>query len=156
MTIADRAIAAYEAEQQAKRLEQKAETERARAQAQDFILRKAEEIGLFVSLADVVPSFGKDWKAVIAVDDDADLQFTCDPSVPETGKKVVMRVRVCDQLYWDLPPDQEVRGKGGSYGCYGLQGIHDKKVETLADLGGVLARVREARERWRRKHASQL
>jgi hypothetical protein len=87
---------------------------------------------------------------LVPIDEDVQLLFT---SQPDRGK-LNIKARPSDQLYWDLPPGQEKKGPGGgTYGCYGLDSFfYDRPIETLADLGAAIAKVRGARKQWRKKH----
>lgn len=146
MNIADRALQAYEATEEAKEAARAAERARVRAEVIEEISRKAEIFGI-----DFDPSGLKDDGIMrltfsTPVDDDATLVFTY-----SKFDGLVVNVKPSDQIYWDLPLGQEVKGPGGgSYGCYNLGG--GMKVSTLAELGAQIKRTREARELWRKKH----
>lgn len=153
MNIADRALAAHNAVEEAKRLRNEAEAVERKAMALDAISRAAEGLGLSVMPEDLVAEYpeGKVWTVLLPVDDDVQLKIRWEWLYSsEPGLK--MTIDVADQIYWDLPPGEEKKGRGGgSYGCHNLGGVQGKRVETLADLGEVIARVRRARESWRKK-----
>ncbi len=154
MSIADRALAAHAANEEAARLRIEAEGVERKALALDTISRAAESLGLSIRPGDLVSEFpqGKVWTVTLPVDDDVDLRFKWEWLYgPQPGLK--MTVQTSDQLYWDLPPGEEKKHPGGGvYGCHNLGGIHGKEIKTLADLGAAIERVRRARESWRKKH----
>ena len=149
MGIADRALAAYESELEAERLAKELRREQSRGRAVTSIMAAAEPFGIEVDPQDVIHVYAG-WQLTVEVDDDASLHFLYRDNAEGS---LSMYVKPADQLYWDLPRGQEAKGAGGgTYGCYGLDG--QMKVSTLADLGKQIAKVREARERWRAKHGA--
>ena len=152
MSIADRALAAYEAEQEAARLEKEAKEVRGKSEAAQAISEEASRLGIPVDASQITGSIGLGWKIEAPIDADTSIEFSYRSSrydPPETE----LKMRVCDQLYWDLPPGEEIKTRGGgSYGCYNLSGVQGKRVGTLAEIGEAVKRVREARESWRKKH----
>lgn len=147
MSIADRAIQAYEASEQVKAAEKEAKRARERAEVIETIGRRAEVFGIDFDADKLHGSDGGYWTYKIPVDDDAELVFNVRPM---SGLHV--SVSPCDQLYWDLPPGQERKepGEGGTYACYSLS--KDREIATLADLGRELQRVRLARDQWKSRH----
>lgn len=149
MGIADRALAAYESELEAERLAEELSREQSRGRAVTLIMAAAEPFGIEVDPKDVIHVYAG-WQLTVEVDDDASLHFIYRDNAESN---LLMYVKPANQLYWDLPTGQEVKGSGGgTYGCYGLDG--QMKVSTLADLGRQIAKVREARKRWQRKHGA--
>lgn len=153
MNIADRALAAHQANEEANRLRAEAKAVERQARALDAISCAAEGLGLAVSPEDIVTEhpLGKVWTVELPIDDDMRLRIKWELLYhPEPNLK--MLVQVADQLYWDLPPGQEKKGSGGgTYGCYNLGGLQGKEVKTLADLGAAIEKVRRARASWRKK-----
>lgn len=151
MNIADRALAAHEAKTKEDALRKEAELVRRRAAAVDAIALKAEHFGVDFN-PDIVEKSSyseRSWALTVQVDNDAWLVFTATMGEP----LVTVKVKPADQLYWDLPPGQTEKkpNEGGSYACYQLgSGLTD--IQTLADLGNAIVRVRKAREQWRKKH----
>ena len=154
MSIADRALAAHEADEEATRLRKEAQQIERRAKAFAAISRRAEDFGLSVTEADIVGDRydgDRRYSAWIPVDDDVSLEFIWE--IPWTGAKDVLttvRGRVADQLYWNLPPGEFEKGPGGGvYGCYSLS---MPEINDLVGLGRYIKQVRSARDAWRRKH----
>lgn len=147
-TLAERAIAAYEADEQAQELEMEATRIRELAAAVDALGLRARGFGVEFDPDDVeVEGFGvsRRYSVSVPLDDDADLRFYW-----ESRGEVVVSVRPSDQLYWDLPPGETEKGPGGgAYGCYGLS---PRTVTTLEEVGAEVLKVRAARERWTAKH----
>ncbi len=153
MNIADRALAAHAAGEEATRLRREAEEVERKAMAIDAISLAAESLGLSVFPEDLKSEYpsGKVWTVTLPVDDDVDLRIRWEWLYgPEPSLK--MTVQAADQLYWDLPPGEEKKARGGGvYGCHNLGGIHGNEITTLSDLGAAIERVRGARESWRKK-----
>lgn len=154
MSIADRAIQAHEAQVAADEAEKEAARLRRRAEAIEAFGRRAYVFGATVDPELLEEKFYGGWEVTLSVDDDTSLVFAYKPAFTKHDQPTVeVTVRPCDQLYWDLPPGEETKGPGGgTYACYGL--TRERKVETLADLGAAIQRVRNARAAWRRKHCS--
>jgi hypothetical protein len=157
-SIADMALNAHAAQQQAADLERQAKQTRARALAEQEIVSALRPFGIDIAVEDITEqSFSAvraDFIILIDVDADAQLRVTCKVTGEQTA--VEMRVKPADQLYWDLPAGQTEKAHGGGvYGCYDLSGDR-MKVNSLASLGGVLVRIRAAREQWTVKHAAEL
>lgn len=148
-SLADRALAAHEAKLEETRLLREATEVRIKAEATDAILRVAHEYGVEVTPDDLTRDYNA-WQAVIQIDADAHLVLI----KRNRDDEVEVRVKPAEQLYWDLPPGQEEKpaGKGGTYGCYGLDVSSMGPIGSLADLGAILVRIREARERWKVRH----
>lgn len=146
MSIADRALEAYESEVEQKRLEAELKYEQNRSHAAVEVMRAAEVLGIEVDCAGLSRS-ATIWRVTAKVDDDASLLFE-----KYEGGGLDMRLVPAPQLYWDLPPGEEEKGPGGgTYACYGLDSTY-MKVVTLADLGRQIVKVRKARELWKKKH----
>lgn len=152
--IATRALAAHEAETEARKLEGEAKAVRDLAEATEKILAKAAQL----SIADVDPSqirvegsLAKTYSLKIPLNADATLLIEVNPHL--TAGKTRARVMPCDQLYWGLPPGEETKGRGaGTYGQFNLSGIKEREVESLVDIGGALRLIADARTAWHRKH----
>jgi len=161
MNIADIALSAAKAEQEASKREAEAKAIRER----DRALRK---INLYldrvvgdkarVMQSDELsgPSYCADYSAEIQVDDDATLVITANGRL-ENVDGATANVRPSEQLYWNLPPGQEEKdySEGGVYGCYGLDrlaGRYAPAIESLADLGNAINLTRVARAKWRTAH----
>lgn len=149
MSIADRALAAYESEQEQNRIQAELKEEATRGAALVTIMAAIERLGL--ELDDrTLERHGSVWRLEVQVDDDATLLF----DVTDSGG-LTMMVKPTDQLYWDLPPGQDKKlPGGGTYACYGLNRDF-LTVTTLADLGRQILKVRKAREHWRAKHETR-
>lgn len=153
MSIADRALAAHEADQEAARLRQEAADMETKAHAIDVIQRQAETLfGIEIDASSFERGYSE-WTATVPVDDDANLVFTKRDERPnERTVKIDIRVHPCDQLWYDLPPGTEEQprdGRGRTYACYGLEKFD---VRTLPALGAAIVKIREARSKWRAKH----
>lgn len=157
MSIADRALAAHQADEEAKRLRREALTVERKAQAFNAISQAAEPFGVDIEMDALKPESvylrnATRWRVEVPIEPDVTLRFWWEWTWQEI-EKLTINVKVTDQLYWDLPPGQNEKGPGGgTYGCYGLGEIHARNIETLADLGAVIERVRSAREQWQNKH----
>lgn len=160
-SIAEMALAAHAAEQQATELERAAKLTRARALAESAIVAVLRPLGIDPDLGDIqesAPGSRATFELRVAVDDDATLRVTCEVGPGDLERATVeMTVVPAEQLYWDLPAGQTARvpGAGGVYGCYGLS-ANSLTVASLASLGAAILRVRNAREDWTRKHAAEL
>lgn len=161
MSIADRALQAHQAKVEADQAELDAQIARRRERAVIEIGRIAEEFGIPFDPDRLEPGYGgmrvdrgRTWNFAVPVDDDATLTFKAEFGyVSDNQFGVTLKVQACDQLYWDLPPGQEEKERGGgTYGCYSLEDVHKKEIGTLADLGAALVKIRKAREQWRKKH----
>jgi len=158
MNIADIALSAAKAEEEASKREAEAKVIRER----DRALRK---INLYldrvvgdkarVMQSDELsgPSYKSDYWVEIQVDDDATLVITANGRL-ENVDGATATVRPSDQLYWNLTPAQQKHNprKGGVYGCYGLDrlaGRYAMAIESLSDLGRAINMTREARAKWR-------
>lgn len=155
--IAARARAAHNAEEEAKRLEEEAKRIREQEAAERAIHQLARQLGVD-DLVDGQPvvrtnRFSRDHEVVVDLTDDASLRIKS--RVVNNGADIVdvtAQVLPCDQLYWNLPPGEETKGRGGgTYGCFGLSNLKETDVKTLADIGAQLERIENARESWRRK-----
>lgn len=150
MSIADRAVAAYEAQQQEERLAKEAAKVRRRVIAYNDISLALEELNLEVEEFELTGDFnGTTWKVVVPIDEDCFLVATCIVPLGVNTPTTKLRVQAEDELYYDMPPGAE--GHGGTYGFYGLHGW-EMEVSDLASLGRAISKVRQARESWRRKH----
>jgi hypothetical protein len=156
MDYAELAIAAAAAEKEATELEDKARVTRLHSEAQRAIWTAARGLGLTVDVSKIVRRPHTDvFFAEAKVDADATLIFTYEAQRPNGEGRLDIMVKPADQLYWNLPPDQETKdiGAGGVYGCFGLgehSGLND--IETQADVGRALLKIRAAREQWRLQH----
>ena len=152
MSIADRAVAAYEAEKEAVRLEKEAAELRGREEASRIISEEASRLGIPVDTRNLKGGTVLGWNLKAKLDDDTSITFVYRHSKYDPAE-IEMRVSVCDQLYWDLPPGQEKKERGGgTYGCYSLSNVNGKRVSTLSEIGEAVTKVREARQSWRKKH----
>lgn len=156
MNIADRALAAHQADEEARRLQHEAAVVRRRAMAVDAIARLMEQFGIPFDESELVVQWphdeGKRYSFTTQVDDDVSLTASWSMMYSHEPE-VTLSTRVCDQLYWDLPPGETVKGPGGGvYGNYGLGENVNKKIGTLVELGAIITRVRKAREDWHAKH----
>ena len=147
--LAERALAAHENSVETQNLRKEEERASRRAMAHLAITQyAAETFGIVVPDELVSEREGQRWLLHVTVDEDTNLLFVWEPD------ELVAKVRVCDQLYWDLPPGAlQKRTSGGAYGCYSTDNVHNKVVTSLAELGGAIARVRKARELWIKKHS---
>lgn len=151
MSIADRALAAYEADTEARRLEQEAKEARTLGEAQQVILFKAEELGIDLT-AEQVTGGPVEYKATVEVTADLRLEFKYRPVTYGDQKKLEVVAVPSDELYYDQPAGTtfaDLAGRGYTFKCYGLDRY---PVTTLAQIGAALKRAQVAREHWRKKH----
>lgn len=152
--IAERALLAYKAEQEERKLRDEAEIVALRASAVDAIIRSAESFGLTIDVDEIEPPVcsaeirsprNASWWIVIPVDADLGLKFEW-----SSTREFEVTAAYPDQLYWDLAPGEEAKKPGGgTYACYGL--VCPAQIVNLSDLGKAVIRTREARARWRAK-----
>jgi hypothetical protein len=156
MSLAQRALAASDAERQQQQLEIVRKTSERRALALDAIMRAGERFGLEISPSDIHASTPSTQNSAYTYEHQLTPDATLTISMPGYRKagvdSVEVRVIPVDQLYWDLPPGIETKpsSRGGVYGCYGLD--RTKYVHTVADVGARLEAIMVAREKWRKKH----
>lgn len=159
-SIAERALLAYEAQQEEGRLRKEAAIVAQRAVAVNAIILAAESFDLEIDLDDIEPAVcsasvtspvGATWWIVVPVDDDLGLKFEWSSRLGEP--KIAVTAEYSEQLYWDLPPGEETKGQGGgTYGCYGLSKSHGAgHIANLSELGRAIVRTRKARAAWRTK-----
>jgi hypothetical protein len=155
MNIADRALAAHEAEKEAARLREEAAFVEHKARALDTLALAANDFGLEVEPEALEQTRqGKEWSIKLPVDDDLSLLFTWAlPYISVHEPVLTIKLDVAAQLYWDLPPGQKKKEVGGgTYGCFQLGSVQGQEIGTLSELGAAITRVRKAREQWRHKH----
>src|ERR1043166_1271573 len=103
-TLAERALASYAAEQEAKQLEKTAQEIREREHAIEKIEERAKIIGVCVERDSIVRTIGFKYTASVKLTDDAELRIIYRP---RGGPHAEAEVHVCDQLYWNDPPGVE-------------------------------------------------